>query len=1121
MVDASRIADPATRTLVRELAELRREVDTLKAGQRASQLGNSSVDNGTLWFTDNGVQRVGIGAQVDGKFGWFAVNGTAPPRPNTPQLTGTVNGVAVTWNGEFAGQAPSDFTHVKVFVSPVGQAFIPSDGNVVGHFLGAATMPVAPLPETDHWCVLIAYNTSGVASEPSFVAGPARPQPVVATEILDGLVTETKLAANAVTQAKLAAGAVGTAQLGNQVVDLSKLANGSVDATKIVDGSITPAKVTFTAADIGSIATFYQASAPTGTIAQGSLWADSDDQNKLYRYSGSGWVAVNDQGVAAALASAQQAQTDAANALSAAAGAEAAVDGKVTVYYQASSPSGANTGDLWLDTDDANKLYRWSGSTWVLVSDTRIAAALVNAQTAQSTADGKIQAFYQAAAPTGVSVGDLWFNTSAGNAVSRWNGSSWVSLPLGSGAIGSGAIGTAHIQNGAVTGTTIAGSAVDTSKLASGAVDASKIAANAVTAPAIQDGAVGSAELSANSVVAGKVAANAITAGTISAGVVGATELAANSVVAGKIAANAVTAGTVAANTIGANEIISNSIVAGKLAADSVTSTNIVAGGVQAANLAAGSVSTEKLVAASVIAEKIAALAVTADKLAANSVTAGAIQAGSVTADKLEALLVLVNTLIAGDPNGWRTEIGDAVTPLLYWDGVNTGFALSRDPATGQSNAYLSGRIEFGNGSQIESDYLDLCEQPATGFQKPTLRQSRSWIDSGPASAITPKWTSATKPGNLLVMSVYVVASSGGSGAPQVTVPSGWTYIDGVTSGTSKLLLYYVSPGAATSRSSESFSATLSPRWAVGLFEYSGIAPGSTLDVSANNSGSGSTANSGTTGTTVQANELQIAAWASPTIGSSGTWKNPTNGFMIVASGNGAAGHGYAVASKVATATGAVSSAVTMSSAQAWLGTVATFRTAVADPIPRTPPTAVLRNFTLRRGGKSTPHIIDDAGQVYPMGRVPYCRIRLNATVSLTASTDVYAQGDWVVTADIYGMAAISTSAATFTNITIPVSGNYLVDYKTIFQASTNATANIVGFVTKNARTSGSSVARDIRQFNANGTDGSPTQANRVVPLVAGDILYFGNWSNASCTFAPSANGILTEMSVHYLGPNF
>jgi hypothetical protein len=37
----------------------------------------------------------------------------------------------------------------------------------------------------------------------------------------------------------------------------------------------------------------------------------------------------------------------------------------VATFVQTSAPTAEAVGDLWLDTDDGNKLHRWSGSAWV------------------------------------------------------------------------------------------------------------------------------------------------------------------------------------------------------------------------------------------------------------------------------------------------------------------------------------------------------------------------------------------------------------------------------------------------------------------------------------------------------------------------------------------------------------------------------------------------------------------------------------------------------------------------------------------------------------------------------------------------------------------------------------
>lgn len=104
--------------------------------------------------------------------------------------------------------------------------------------------------------------------------------------------------------------------------------------------------------------------------------------------------------------------------------AQATADGKVQSFYAPSAPTAEGVGDLWFDTDDGNKQYRWSGSAWVAVQDTKIGDALTAAAGAQATADGKVTTFTGTSAPTAEAVGDLWFNPTTGE-LRRWNGSSW------------------------------------------------------------------------------------------------------------------------------------------------------------------------------------------------------------------------------------------------------------------------------------------------------------------------------------------------------------------------------------------------------------------------------------------------------------------------------------------------------------------------------------------------------------------------------------------------------------------------------------------------------------------------------------------------------------------------
>ncbi len=121
------------------------------------------------------------------------------------------------------------------------------------------------------------------------------------------------------------------------------------------------------------------------------------------------------------------------------------------------------TGDVWIDTDDLNKMYQWSGTAWVYSPDGAITGSVTalaatidteyltatdteNAIAQSSTflrayADIQSKVFRTADEPTkrGVDpetaadipleVGDVWYDTNDSNKLYLWSGSAWVYSP--------------------------------------------------------------------------------------------------------------------------------------------------------------------------------------------------------------------------------------------------------------------------------------------------------------------------------------------------------------------------------------------------------------------------------------------------------------------------------------------------------------------------------------------------------------------------------------------------------------------------------------------------------------------------------------------------------------------
>ena len=161
----------------------------------------------------------------------------------------------------------------------------------------------------------------------------------------------------------------------------------------------------------------YQAAPPTGDEANSNnLWVDTDD-NSSHVWDGGTWKLVTDP-------NAVQAAEDARAALNLA-------KTKSTTFYGPEAPTGAEEADLWVDTDDGNKLKRYTGSAWADVDDARISNLFTVVEDVRDIADGKIRTFAQVNPPEGMTpsdVGDLWIDLDNGNMLKRWTGFEWVDL---------------------------------------------------------------------------------------------------------------------------------------------------------------------------------------------------------------------------------------------------------------------------------------------------------------------------------------------------------------------------------------------------------------------------------------------------------------------------------------------------------------------------------------------------------------------------------------------------------------------------------------------------------------------------------------------------------------------
>ncbi|MFC3206888.1 phage tail protein [Aquamicrobium soli] len=138
-------------------------------------------------------------------------------------------------------------------------------------------------------------------------------------------------------RARLEMIAAGSADATGASIDVHTVARRFQDATAI-------AMREMTASIEAKTRVYRQATAPTGDLADGDIWIDTDDGNKVrvWNATSSTWE-------------------------------DAGAKGLLT-FAQDAPPTASNVGDLWVDTNDNSRLYRWDGTAWVDVSDARITA---------------------------------------------------------------------------------------------------------------------------------------------------------------------------------------------------------------------------------------------------------------------------------------------------------------------------------------------------------------------------------------------------------------------------------------------------------------------------------------------------------------------------------------------------------------------------------------------------------------------------------------------------------------------------------------------------------------------------------------------------------------------------
>ncbi|WP_331746934.1 hypothetical protein [Streptomyces sp. NBC_00842] len=529
-----------------ELARMRKDIERL---QRAARLSYASLDDTALEVRDSAGSLRGVfGQQGDGTTAVNVVNGPPPPAPSAPIVTSVLGGVTVSWDGAFADGAvmPLDWSRVEVHASPLA-TYTPTAATLKATVETAQGCTVVIATPDPVYVQLVARSTSGTASPPSSTVGPVGPTPVVASDILDGIVTTVKLADAAVSAAKVAVNAVGSTALADGAVLSAKLAAAAVSVGKIADNAVTGPAIASDAVTAGKVAAdaITAREIAAGAVTASEIAAGSITTDKLTVVGGTN--VLNDpsfEGVYAASIAAkfsQWAVQDKTFGNGSVASMKLTTDGtsmfravELTLLPTMAGQQIYIAVDYYASTDwaggELNMHIRWEaegGAT--LVTDkaqTRVTAPVKGAWT-------RIAGTYTAPAAavrarvrieTGlVTAGSTWFD----NAECR---------PIVPGV---------QIADGAITTPKIVAGAVQTAQLDALAVNASKIAAGAVT----------TAKLDALAVTADKIAANAITVGKLEAGSVDATALKADAITGKTITGGTITGTNINGATVTGSEV--------------------------------------------------------------------------------------------------------------------------------------------------------------------------------------------------------------------------------------------------------------------------------------------------------------------------------------------------------------------------------------------------------------------------------------------------------------------------------------------------------------------------------------------------------------------------------------
>jgi hypothetical protein len=290
---------PAMAQLQRQLVTLQTQITAIQRAQRTSQMGNTSIENGTLTVNDaTGSPALVVGIQGDGTYTVTSSVSTVPVAPSAPLAGASALSAWVYWDGTMAdGSFPlSDFSDTEVHCSAEA-GFTPSSATLQTTLAKTGIAVIGNLTAgTEYYFALVAVNESGNSSAPSAYAT-ATPVATAATIPAGGLpgsaIELGSITADLIQFGALDGQAISAVSIGTSTLSASTIYDGQIQGGQVIlrntgDGvykySVTPTVSVFTSTGSNN-----WTSPPAATVARVQMYASGAG-------GGGGWTNNSDGG---------------------------------------------------------------------------------------------------------------------------------------------------------------------------------------------------------------------------------------------------------------------------------------------------------------------------------------------------------------------------------------------------------------------------------------------------------------------------------------------------------------------------------------------------------------------------------------------------------------------------------------------------------------------------------------------------------------------------------------------------------------------------------------------------------------------------------------------------------